>query len=388
VMKKTDMDEKEEIPFYIPLIEQQDKRAVLEALSSRWLTGGPKAVEFEKEFAKYVGTRFAVSVNSCTAALHLAMRVLNIRSGDEVIVPDLTFAATANAPLFCGAKPVFADIDEKTFNISPADVQRKISDKTKAIIPMHYGGQPCDMKEIGEIAEDKKLFVVEDCAHSLGADYEDLRTGTFGAIGCFSFYPTKIITTLEGGMLTTNDEKIDRRARLLREHGMDRPALQREVNANWRYDVIDLGYNYRLPEPLAALGITQLNRIAEGIKRRIRLAKYYDELLRSSHFELVTPYVAKNRSHIFHLYTIRIKQNRLGITRDKIFSRLLASKIQSSVHYTPLHLMSFYKQFLNGRSSFPVAERIYREILSLPIFPAMPRKSVERVVTEIKHAFE
>ena len=386
-MRRLNVDDKESIPFYIPWINKEDRKAISNALKSRWLTGGPQARNFEKTFADYVGTKFAVSVNSCTAALHLAMRVLNVGPGDEVIVPDLTFAATANAPIFCGAKPVFADIDEKTFNISPNDVLEKITPKTKAIIPVHYGGQPCDMKEISQIAEDHKLFVVEDCAHSLGAKYGGQQTGTFGIIGCFSFYPTKIITTLEGGMVTTNDEKIDKKLRLLREHGMSRTALERESSTSWFYDIVDLGYNYRLTEPQAALGIAQLKRIDDGIRRRIHAAGYYTKQLGNRDSGIVTPYTVPNRSHIFHLYTIKIQKNSLGITRDEVFKRLSDSGIQSSVLYTPLHLMSFYKQFLNEKSKpFPVAEKIYKEILSLPLFPTLTKKNVSLVATKIKEA--
>ncbi len=378
----------DEIPFFLPSITREDKKAVCDALSSRWLTGGPRARAFEADFADYVGSKYAVAVNSCTAALHLAMRALNIGAGDEVIVPDLTFAATANAAIFCGAKPVFADIDEKTFNISAEQISEKITSKTKAIIPVHYGGQPCDMKEILEIAEDHKLFVVEDCAHSLGATYGGKQTGTFGTMGCFSFYPTKIITTLEGGMVTTDDKKIDKKLRLLREHGMDRNAIERESNSNWFYDVVDLGYNYRLTEPQAALGMSQLKRVNDGIKRRIRLASYYTRHLSSRSLGIGTPSMAPNRSHIFHLYTIKIEENSLGITRNEVFKSLSNAGIQSSVHYTPLHKMSFYKQFLKEAPHFPVAEKIYKEILSLPIYPTLKKAQITTVTTKIKETLE
>jgi perosamine synthetase len=378
----------EDTPFYVPWITRADKKSVLEALDSRWLTGGPKAVNFERLFANYVGVKHAISVDSCTAALHLSMRALDIKAGDEVIVPVLTFAATANAPIFCGAKPVFVDIDERTFNINPKDILEKISPRTKAIIPVHYAGQACDMREISEIAKDHKLFVVEDCAHSLGSEYGNTKTGNFGIMGCFSFYPTKIITTFEGGMVTTNDEKIDKRLRTLREHGMTRTAIDRELNESWYYDVCELGYNYRLSEPQAALGITQLARIDEGIKRRKKVADFYtDRLGKYSDSGLVPPFTAPNRSHIFHLYTIRIKKES-GITRNKVFKKLSGYGIQSSVHYTPLHLMSFYKQFLTkGSCTFPVAERIYEEILSLPIYPTMTKKTMASVATKTIESF-
>ncbi len=383
------MHKLKEIPFYVPWLTRDDRKAVYDSLKSRWLTGGPQAKKFEELFAHYVGAKHAVAVSSCTAALHLSMRALNIGSGDEVIVPDLTFAATANAPLFCGAKPVFADIDEKTFCISPDDVLEKITQKTKAIIPMHYGGQPCNMKEILEIALDHKLSVVEDCAHSLGATYAGQQTGTFGTMGCFSFYPTKIITTLEGGMITTNDERIEKKLRILREHGMNRNALERELNSNWSYDVVDLGYNYRLPEALAALGIAQLKRIDEGIERRIRAASYYSKQLSKNNMGIVIPYIAENRSHIFHLYTTRVQKNLRGIDRNKVFKRLQSSGIQSSVHYTPLHLLSFYRQFLSEKAShFPVAEKVYEEILSLPIYPTISTRTMKRVTSEINDALK
>lgn len=376
--------EKSFIPFYVPWVTAEDKRAVLKALSSRWLTGGPIAVQFEEAFAKYIGVEYAVSVNSCTAALHLAMRALNIKPGDEVIVPVFTFAATANAPLFCGAKPVFADIDKKTFNISPEDTLERITGKTRVIIPVHYGGQACDMKAIKEIAEDHKLGIVEDCAHSLGAEYEGEKTGRFG-IGCFSFYPTKIITTLEGGMLTTNDRDVAKKLKILREHGMTRSAIQRELAAKWQYDIVELGYNYRLSEAQAALGLSQLIRVEEGIKKRIELANYYTEKLSSqvSH-EIVPPYIALNRRHIFHLYAIKVAED-AGITRDELFAMLTKEGIGLSVHYTPLHYFSFYKKFLKKKTKgFPNAENIYKQILSLPLFPTLSRKKIDFIVQKIR----
>jgi perosamine synthetase len=376
--------DRKETPFYVPWITADDKRAVFHALNSRWLTGGPLVRSFESAFADYVGTKFAVAVNSCTAALHLSMRVLNIGPGDEVIVPDLTFAATANAAIFCGAKPVLADIDGETFNLSPTQVLEKITSKTKAIIPVHYGGQSCDMKELLEIAHDYRLHIVEDCAHSLGAEYNGQMTGSFGEMGCFSFYPTKIITTLEGGMITTNDEKLDKRLRILREHGMSRNALEREQGASWYYDVVDLGYNYRLTDAQAALGSSQLKRVEDGIQRRILLAGYFSKELSDAGFKLVTPYQAASRSHIFHLYTIKVPKSEKGLIRNELFKRLAIAGIQSSVHYTPLHLMTFYKQFLKKSDTFPIAEKIYDQILSLPLYPTLTKKEVIHITDHIR----
>jgi len=373
---------KDELPFFVPWVTEEDKKAVLEVLDSRWLTGGPKAKEFEKLFTDYTGAKYSVSVNSCTAALHLAMRALNIGPGDEVIVPVLTFAATANAPLFVGAKPVFADVDEKTFNISPKQIEQKITKKTKAIIVVHYGGQPCDMKEIMEIAEDHDVKVVEDCAHALSALYQGKNVGTFGAVGCFSFYPTKIITTLEGGMATTQDKEIANKMQILREHGMTRTAFARENKANWYYDVVDLGYNYRMNEVQAALGISQLKRIDEINEKRKEAAKYYTKRL--SEIEgIITPYEAEDRTHLYHLYVIRVLKKKFGIDRNDLFKNLSASGIGTSVHYTPLHFLTFYKNLGYGNQSFPVAERVSKEILSLPLFPTISKLQINFVVKEI-----
>lgn len=376
---------KEHIPFYVPWITKEDEKVASEALKSRWLTGGPKVANFEKKIADYIGVKHAIAVNSCTAALHLAMRVLNIKPGDEVIVPVLTFAATANAAIFCGAKPVFADVDEKTFNISPEEILKKITPKTRAIIPVHYGGQACDMKEILEIARDHRLPVVEDCAHSLGAEYKGKKTGNLGTMGCFSFYTTKILTTLEGGMITTNDKKFAARLRLLREHGMNKTALDRESGASWYYDVVDLGYNYRLTEMQAALGISQLERVEEGIQKRIEAASYYTQKLGSPDFRgIIAPSKAPNRSHIFHLYVIRVRSDETGITRNELFRKLADNGIGASVHYTPLHVFSFYKKFLNSDSlTFPTAERIYDQIMSLPIFPTLTKKNIDVITKKI-----
>jgi perosamine synthetase len=369
------------VPFYKPWITNQDEKAISQALKSRWLTGGPIAAKFENQFAEYVGVKCAVSVNSCTAALHLAMRVLNIKSGDEVIVPDVTFAATANAALFVGAKPVFADVDEKTFNISPNDVLNKITPKTKAIIPVHYGGQSCDMKELMDIAQDYKLHIVEDCAHSLGAEYEGKKTGSFGIFGCFSFYPTKIITTLEGGMITTNDENLAKKLQILREHGMSKSAIDRESQASWYYDVVDLGYNYRLNELQAALGSSQLERVKDGIKMRMEAAHYYGERLKFN--GITIPYKAARRSHIYHLYVIKVDEGKFGESRDELFKKLSEKQVGLSLHYTPLHKLSFYQKFLNGTDKFPVAEQIYRQILSLPLYPTMTETDLDYVIESI-----
>lgn len=372
------------VPFQVPWITQEDKNAVLDALNSCWLTGGPKAREFEKSFADFIGVKHAVSVDSGTAALHLAMRALNLKPGDEVIVPVFTFAATANAILFCGAKPVFADVDSRTFNISTKSVSEKVGRRTKAIVLVHYGGQPADIKETLDIAEDHKLCIVEDCAHSLGAYYRGKKAGSIGLMGCFSFYPTKILTTLQGGMLTTNEEQIARKVELLREHGMTRGALDREKRVDWHYDITDLGYNYSLNEIQAALGISQLKRVEVGIKKRVEGAQYYSTKLAEIK-GLVTPYEAADRTHVYHLYVIKVLREKCGLSRDELFTKLSKNGIGLSVHFTPLHLFTFYKKIgANTSETFPNAEDAYKEVLSLPLFPTITKDQIDYVVDSIK----
>lgn len=372
------------IPFSVPEITEDDKQAVLKALDSRWLTGGPKAKEFEELFAKYIGVKYAVSVNSCTAALHLALKAIDIKSGDEVIVPDITFAATANCALFCGAKPVFVDVDAKTFNLSPEDLQRKITEKTKAVIPVHYGGQSCDMTAIMEIAKESRLHVIEDCAHSAGSEFKGQKTGTFG-IGCFSFYPTKNMTTLEGGMITTNDETIAKKCQLARSHCMTKDAFDRE-KLSWYYDVIGIGYNYRLNDVQSALGVSQLKRLNEMNEGKIKNAQYMTSKICKIP-GVIPPVEAPDRNHIYHLYVIRIIKNLFGISRDELFRRLSMKGIGLSVHYTPLHLLSLYKKMLGcKKDDFPIANQLYEEILSLPMYQQLTTEQIDYVVQQIKES--
>lgn len=374
---------KEVVPFFVPSITKEDKKKVIAALGSRWLTGGPRAKEFEELFAQYVGTKYAVAVNSCTAALHLALRALGIGSSDEVIVPTLTFAATANAPLFCGARPIFADIDEITFNISPEDVAKHITKRTKAIIVVHYAGQPCNMNEITQLADKFGIYVIEDCAHSLGATYSGRQTGGLGTAGCFSFYPTKNITTMEGGMVTTNDKKLADRITILRSHGMTREAWERSRSSKWYYDVVDLGYNYRLNEVQVALGISQLSRVDLMSQQRARKAKYYTTKLGKIK-GIIPPQQAENRTHAFHIYAVRVIQKEFGVSRDALFAQLSKRGIGLSVHYTPLHLLTYYRETLGCKpGDYPVAEKVYNELLSLPIFPKLRRKQIDYVIQKI-----
>ncbi len=370
-----------------PYIDDREIEEVKKVLSSGYLTQGPKTEEFEQLVAQLVGCKYAFATSSCTTALHLSLVALGIGPRDEVLVADFTFPATANVVVQQGATPVLVDIDLDTFTMNIADMGAKITEKTKAIIPVHAFGCSADMNPIIETANKFNIPIIEDAACAIGTTYYGTYCGNLGTMGCFSFHPRKVITTGEGGMITTNDDKIDKKLRLLREHGMNRNALERESSTTWSYDVTDLGYNYRLTEPQAALGMAQLKRVDEGIRLRIRASKYYAKELCGQNSCVATPYTAPNRSHIFHLYTVKIKKQPSATTRDEVFKRLSNSGIQTSVHYTPLHMMSFYKQFLNKNSQhFPHAEKVYEEILSLPIYPSITRGQITTITSKISDA--
>ncbi len=363
------------IPYFKPWISSDDKKSILDTLNQRWLTNGPKLKKFEKDFSRFIETKFSIGVSSATHALHLAIISMGIGPGDEVIVPTFTFAATLNSVLYSGAKPILVDVESSTFTISTKEIEKKINKKTKAIIPVHYGGQSCDMKEILKIAQKHNLGIIEDCAHALGSKYKKKYCGTFGKVGCFSFYPTKIITTGEGGMVSTNDAKIFKKISLLKSHSMSISAVDRESKATWKYDITDLGYNYRLDEIRASLGISQLNRINKINQMRINIAQKYNDLLNDVE-GLVIPIVKDDRNHIYHLYTIKI-ENTFPITRDNLFTLLNEKGIGTSVQYYPLHLMSFYKKLLHPKKSeFSVANILKDQVLSLPIFPQMSNKQI------------
>ncbi len=371
------------IPYFKPWISSEDKKSILDTLNQRWLTNGPKLKKFEKDFSRFIETKFSIGVGSATHALHLAVRSMGIGPGDEVIVPTFTFAATLNSVLYSGAKPILVDVEPSTFTIAIKEIEKKITKKTKAIIPVHYGGQSCDMKEILKIARKHNLGIIEDCAHSLGSRYEKKYCGTFGKVGCFSFYPTKIITTGEGGMVSTNDTKIFKKISLLKSHSMSVSVVDRESKAKWKYDITDLGYNYRLDEIRASLGISQLSRIKKINQMRINIAQKYNDLL-SDIEGLAIPKVKDDRNHIYHLYTVKIG-NTFPITRNNLFTLLNENGIGTSVQYYPLHLMSFYKKLLSPKKSkFPVANILKDQVLCLPIFPQMSDKQI-RFLSSILH---
>ena len=371
-----------EIPYFKPWINQNDKNSVINALNNRWLTNGPILKKFENELKNYLGTKFSSGVGSATHALHLAMRSLGIGPNDEVIVPTFTFVATANAVRYCGAKPILVDVDLDTFNISTNEIKRKITKKTKAIIPVHFGGQSCDMKEIVQISKKHDLHVVEDCAHSLGSTYDQKKCGSIGDIGCFSFYATKVITTGEGGLVTTKSKKIFEKIQLLRSQAMSIQAKDREKKAKWKYDVVDLGYNYRLDEIRSSLGLSQFQRLDEINKLRQKIAEKYDKKI-SKIKGITIPSTKKLRNHIYHLYTIKIDEE-YPLTRDQLFTKLHRNGIGSSVQYYPLHLMSEFKDDYKNKNDFSNSNILKDQVLCLPIFPKMTNKEIDFVVSILK----
>ena len=371
------------VPYFVPWITHSEKKSVLNTLQNRWLTNGPTLKKFEENFQKFIGTKYASGVGSATQSLHLAMRSINIEKNDEVIVPTFTFAASANAVSYCGAKPILCDVDFDSYNLSSNEIKKNISNKTKAIVVVHYGGQSCDMSEIKSIAKEFDLKIIEDCAHAIGSTYKNKICGNIGVAGCFSFYPTKVITTGEGGMLTTNNSKIFKKVIQLKNQGMSITAEKREKTAKWKYDVVDLGYNYRLDDIRASIGLSQLMRIDEINKRRIKIAKIYDK-----HIEkikgLTIPKHKKDRNHIYHLYTIKVNKE-YHLTRDQLFDHLSKKNIGTSVQYYPLHLMSYNsKTYKKKLKDFPNANKLKDMVLCLPIYPTMTLKQINYVISSLQ----
>ena len=369
------------LPFHVPLIEDEEIRAVVEVLRSGWLTTGPRAREFESAFARYTGAKHAVAVNSGTAALHLSLSAIRLHEGDEVILPTMTFAATGEVVLYGKARPVLVDCDRDTFNIDPAAIERAITPRTKAIIPVHYAGQPCDMDAIAGLAHQRGIKVIEDAAHALPARYKGRTVGTLSDITCFSFYATKTITTGEGGMATTDSEEDADRMRILSLHGISKDAWKRyDRDGDWRYEIQEPGFKYNLTDLQAALGIVQLKKCDAMQKRRAALAARYSEALGAlDAFE--TPRVLPEVQHAWHLYVLLVNPAALRIHRDQIIQELKQRGIGTSVHFIPLHLHPYYREHLGYKSGqFPVAEHVFERCISLPIYPSMTEDDAERVI--------
>ena len=369
------------IPFAPPYITEDEINVVIEVLKSGWLSMGYKTLEFENKFAEYIGSKHAVATNSCTSALFLSLKVLGIKKGDEVITTPFTFAATANVIVHCGAKPVFVDIEEETYNINADKIEEKITDKTKAIIVVHYGGQPADMKKIMKIAREYDLKVIEDAAHAVGSEYEKgKKVGSFGNLTCFSFYATKPMTTGEGGMITLNSDDLNEELRILRLHGISRDAWKRYLETdNWYYEVIEAGYKFNPTDISSAIGLEQLKKLDWMNERRKEIAEYYNEHLQG--LDIIRPHIDSNVKSSYHLYPIRL----INYDRNKFIKKMTQKGIGTSVHFIPLHLMPFYrKRYGYKRGDFPVAEKVFENIVSLPIYPQLTEKQLEFIVKSIK----
>ena len=370
------------VPFIIPEITKNDKSTVLNALNSRLLTDGPKLHKFESIFAKFTGAKFAVGVSNGTAALHLSLKALGIGKGSEVIIPDLTFVATASSVLLTGATPVLVDVDEDLNILIPA-IKKAITSRTKAIIPVHFAGKSCKIRQIASIAKKNHIAVIEDCAHAIGSKANNKHVGTFGQTGCFSFYPTKNFTTIEGGMVITNSKNTADFVRSARNHGISKTLASRFTKGKpWDYDIENPGYNYRLDEIRASLGINQMKRIKKMNSLRKKAANYYTEKLGNVN-GIVVPNKSIGAEHVHHLYVIRITK-KYPITRDMLFNKLLKNGIRTSVHYKPLHMFKIFKKMAKVSGSLSNSRNAYSQILSLPIYPSISKKQQDLVIHNIE----
>lgn len=369
------------IPFHVPLIEQEEIDAVTETLRSGWITTGPRVKAFEEAFARYLGVRHAVAVSSCTAGLHLALEAIGLREGDEVLLPTMTFTATAEVVAYFKAKPVLVDCEPNYFNLDVRDAARKVTSRTRVVIPVHFAGHACDMEAVGELARTHRLAVVEDAAHALPAKYRGHFLGTLSPLTAFSFYATKTITTAEGGMVTTDDDALASRIQLMRLHGMSQDAWKRyAAEGSWRYDVLEAGYKYNLTDLQAALGLVQLAKCDAMWKRRAALAEQYSQAL-SSLEAFRVPRSAADIQHAWHLYVVLVEPRVLSIHRDRLIEELRGRGIGTAVHFIPLHFHPYYQRQWGYRpGQFPVAEEYFDRCVSLPIYPSMRDQDAARVI--------
>ena len=393
------------LPFSVPWIGEEEIEAAVDCLRSGWITTGPRVREFERSFAEVIGTRHAVALNSCTAALHLALDALGIRSGDEVLVPTMTFAATAEVVRYLDAKPVFMDCDARTLNIDTECVAEYLSKScvrldggvrncetgasVRAIIPVHYGGLPCDMETLLAIAAEYNLDVIEDAAHAFPTKYRGRMVGTLGRASAFSFYATKNLTTGEGGMLTTDDDGVAERVRLMSLHGISKDAWLRYTSqGSWYYEIVEAGYKYNMTDVAAAMGIEQLRRSEFLWKRRREIARKYNREFTRIHV-LVVPADWADCEHGWNLYPVRLNLDALRISRADFIQELKVRGIGTSVHFIPLHIHPYYREVYGClQDDYPVALREYERIISLPLYPRMSDKDVDRVISAAAEVVE
>ncbi|HWP58325.1 MAG TPA: DegT/DnrJ/EryC1/StrS family aminotransferase [Candidatus Acidoferrales bacterium] len=373
------------LPFHRPVIEDEEIAAVVEVLKSGWLTTGRKVKEFENRFCDFVGASHAVAVNSGTAALHLALAAAGVGPGDEVIVPTMTFAATAEVVLYLGARPVLVDCEPDTLNIDPERLERALTPKTRAIVPVHFGGHPCEMDRIREFARDHGLRVIEDAAHALPARHRGRMVGAIGDITCFSFYATKTITTGEGGMATTENADWAQTMRGLSLHGISHDAWNRySAEGSWYYEVVRPGYKYNLTDLAAGLGVEQLKKCEAFAAARRRIAAAYGDGF-SDLAAVRTPACRPGIDHAWHLYVIQLELERLTIGRNEFIEELKRANIGASVHFIPLHRHPYYRDAFGYRpQDFPRASFAYERIVSLPIYPKMTGEDVDDVIAAVR----
>lgn len=373
------------IPFFTPDIGEDEIKEVTSVLKSGWLSTGPKTEEFENKLKRYIGCKHAIAVNSCSAAMHLALAAYGIGKGDEVITTPYTMAATAEVIVRTGARPVFVDIKKDTFNINSVNIEKAITSKTRVVMPVHIAGQPCDMDAVLAVAKKHNLIVIEDAAHALAAKYKNKNIGAIGNATCFSFYATKNLTTGEGGMVTTGDTNLANKIRILSLHGMSEITWKRFTGkSRWYYEILEVGYKYNLSDILAAIGVVQFKKLNEMQEKRKEIVKIYKEEL-SGVEEIILPSQREGTEHAWHLYIIQIKPELLKITRDEFIERLIEEGVGTSVHFIPLHLMPFYKKCYGfKRGDFPNAEFVYERAISLPLYPKLSKSDAQYVAERAK----
>jgi len=371
------------LPYGHQWIDDQDIVAVVNTLRSDWLTTGPRIAEFEAAFANRVGAKYAIAVSSGTAALHAASHVAGIQLGDEVIVPAITFVASANCVVYCGGTPIFADVEPGTLLLDPNRLEEKLTKKTKAVISVDYAGHPVNYDHLHDFCNQHNLVFISDACHALGAEYWGKKVGSLADLNTFSFHPVKHISTGEGGMITTNGADRAKALRIFRSHGIATDHRQREEANSWFYEMVDLGYNYRITDFQCALGLSQLAKLENFLKRRRAIAVQYDKAF--SQIQGVQPLsVRGDATHAYHLYVIRLDLEALKATRQDVYRALRAEGIGVNVHYIPVHLHPFYQnQFGTKKGDCPVAEAAYERLLSLPIFPSMRDRDIEDVIAAV-----
>jgi len=369
------------IPYGRQWIDADDERAVLEVLRSDWLTTGPKVDEFEQVICAFTDAKYGVAVSSGTAALHAAMFALGLRPGDEVIVPPMTFAATVNAVLYLGATPVFADVDPDTLLLDPVQAEEKITSRTRAILGVDYAGQPCDWEALRTLADRNGLALVADSCHSLGAELNGRKVGNLADMTVLSFHPVKHVATGEGGMVLTDRADYAVRCRLLRNHGITTDARQREKAGSWSYEMVELGFNYRITDIQCALGGSQVRKLPKFLERRRAIAARYDAAFAGSRVRPLA--LRKGARHAYHLYVVRVEERR------RVYEAMRSAGVGTQVHYVPVHLHPYYRRQLGtGPGMAPAAEAAYEQILSIPMFPALTDLEVETVIAALFAATE